>query len=246
MFSEKYFAEADGVLKKVRETQHDAINEAARLAADTIINGGLIHAFGTGHSHMIAEEAYFRAGGLLPVNAILETALMLEDGPLKSSAMEKLPGLARIIAETQPFKEGDTIIIISNSGRNAVPVEMAMEAKDRGLQVVAITSLNHSRSVSSRHESGKKLYELADVVIDNCGITGDAILQHPGVLAPFAATSSLAGIYIYQAFLAQVVHLLVEAGEEPPILISGNVDEGQQHNMKLLEKYASRLSYVKL
>lgn len=244
MLAEEYMDKADAILQKVRKTQLGSIRKAAEMAADSISEGGLIHTFGTGHSHMIAEEVFFRAGGLLPVNAILETPLMLEDGPLKSSAMEKLHGLAEIIAETRPLREGDTIIIISNSGRNAVPVEMALEARERKLKVVAITSLNHSREVTSRHESGKKLYQLADVVIDNCGVPGDAVLEHPEVPAPFAATSSLVGIYIIQSIMAEVVSIMAERGYEPPVLMSGNLDEGEEHNRRLMEKYRQRLTFI--
>lgn len=228
-------------LAKVRETQLDKIRQAAALITESINAGGLLHVFGTGHSQIIAEEAYSRAGGLIFVNAILEPGLLLHEGAAKSSAVEKVPGLARALLTSQPLKKGETIIIISNSGRNAVPIETAMLAREKGLKVIAITSMAHTQKVKSRHESGKKLYELADVVIDNCGVPGDAILSRPGVEAPFCATSTLTGVYIIQALIAEVIEMLAAAGKDVPVLMSGNLDGSAEYNARMAEPYLDRL-----
>ncbi|MTI94542.1 MAG: SIS domain-containing protein [Firmicutes bacterium] len=241
MSANNYLEQSLEFLNKVRATQSDNICQAAALCAQSIKSGGLIHVFGTGHSQMVAEEAYSRAGSLLLINAILEPGLLLHEGGAKSSAVEKVPGLARALLVNQPLHKGETIIIVSNSGRNPVPIETAMLAREQGLNVVAITSLAHSQAVSSRHESGKKLYELADVVIDNCGIPGDAILRREGVGAPFCATSSLTGIYIIQALIAETVEILADSGLEAPVLMSGNLDESAEYNAKMIEKYLERL-----
>lgn len=224
-------------LAKIRETQLENIRQAAKLAADTIIAQGLVHVFGTGHSQIIAEEAFFRAGSLISVNAILEPGLLLNEGGVKSGAVEKVPGLAKALLSNQSLHSGDTIVIVSNSGRNAVPIETALLAREKGMKVVAITSMAHSQSVDSRHASGKKLYQLADVVIDNCGVPGDAFLTREGVDAPFAPTSTLTGVYIIQAMLAQVIELLAAAGHPVPILMSANLDGSAQRNEELCARY---------
>ncbi|HWI65710.1 MAG TPA: SIS domain-containing protein, partial [Symbiobacteriaceae bacterium] len=198
MMVEAYYATVNRTLSTVMATQAGAIEEAGRLGAEAILNGGLIHAFGTGHSHMIAEELFDRAGGLVLVNAILEPSLMLHEGVQRSSSLERLPGYAQRLLELEPLTAGDLLIVISNSGRNAAPVEAAMYARERGLKVAAITSVAHSKSQPPNHASGKKLYELADVVIDNCGIPGDAALEVPGSPALVCATSTVAGAFIAQ------------------------------------------------
>ncbi len=246
MSSEDFMTKASSILNKVKKTQLEKIKEAAQIIATTIENDGILLTFGTGHSHMIAEEIYSRAGGLVPVYAILESGLTLEDGPLKSSMLEKLPGLAEEILATNPIKKSDTILIISNSGRNAVPIEMATGAREKGVNVIAITSLAHSKNVESRHPSGKKLYQVSDLVIDNCGVSGDAILEHEKVPVPFAATSSLAGVYIVQAMIAETIKILANRDLEVPVLMSGNLDKSVKHNQKMIEKYLDRLPQLRM
>jgi len=236
-----YMEESLNFLRQVQQTQAENIRAAARLAADSIAAEGLLHIFGTGHSQIIAEEAYSRAGSLIFVNAILEPGLLLHEGGAKSSVVEKVPGLARSLLVNQPLKEGETMVIVSNSGRNPVPIETAMLAREKGLKVVAITSMAHSQKVESRHQSGNKLYQLADVVIDNCGVPGDAILTRPGVKAPFCATSTLTGVYIIQALVAEIVEILAAQGREVPVLMSGNLDESAQFNAQLISRYVDKL-----
>lgn len=229
------------LLVKVKETQLTNIRRAAELAADSIKAQHLLHVFGTGHSQIIAEEAFFRAGSLVFVNAILEPGVLLNEGGMKSGAMEKVPGLARALLTNQALQAGDTMIIVSNSGRNAVPIETAFLAREKGLKVVAITSMAHSTSVDSRHESGKKLYELADVVIDNCGVPGDAILSRSGVEAPFGATSTLTGVFIIQALIAETIDILAAAGLPVPVLMSANLDGSAAYNEELFARHQQTL-----
>lgn len=239
-----YFRAIRSILEQVEQTQAAAIREAGRLGAASISDGGLIHAFGTGHSHLLAEEVFYRAGGLLTVNAILEPSLMLHEGGAKSSAVERLPGFARVILDQEPVRAGDVLLIASNSGRNAVPVEMAMAAREKGLKVVAITSLAHSRSQPAVHATGKKLYELADVVIDNGGVPGDAVLEVPGIPVRACSTSTVSGAAIMQAIMAEVIDQLVQAGQLPPVLQSGNVEGSHAYNQRIMESYGLRVAPV--
>lgn len=241
-----YHDAVTSVLQKVVETQAAAIEEAGRLGAEAILQGGLIHAFGTGHSHVIAEEMFARAGGLVLVNAILDPALMLHEGVQRSSSLERMPGYAERILELEPIAAGDLLIVISNSGRNAVPVEAAMHAHQRGMKVVAITSVAHSQSQPPNHASGKRLFELADVVIDNGGIPGDAALQVPGTSVMTAATSTVAGAFIAQAIVAAVVERLAAAGMTPlPVLRSGNLEGAKEHNQQVKAAYMHRLAKIR-
>jgi uncharacterized phosphosugar-binding protein len=138
------------------------------------------------------------------------------------------------------------LVIISNSGINAVPIEMAMLCRDKGMTVVAITSLAHSQSVASRHSSGKKLFDAADIVIDTHGVSGDAALDVPGSPHQTGATSTIIGCAIVQAITAQAVAMLAERGEAAPIWVSTNMPEGREHNHKWLRRYRTRLARYQL
>jgi len=239
-----YMEKAEEILEKVKKTQLENIQKAAELGADSIANGGLLHTFGTGHSHLVAADIYLRAGGLLPVQAILEPSLMLHEQPFKSGELERLPGLAERFLPHHPLSSGDTLIIISNSGRNAVPIETALLGKEMGLKIVAVTSLQHSKSVSSRHPGGENLYQLADVVIDNCAPAGDAILETENAPVPYGAISGITGPFILQALTSEIVKLLSSRGIEPPVIASGNLDWGPKHNEKLIRKYQNLLPWL--
>ena len=199
MSATAYMNRALSILSQVQQSQLPALEAAGRKIADVVAAGGLVHIFGTGHSHLIAEEIVSRAGGLLAINAILEPSVMLHEGAAKSSAMEKTPGVARVLLDTQPVAAGDVMIVVSNSGRNALPVEMAELSRERGLYVIALTSLGHSRSVASKAPSGKRLFEVADLVIDNGGVPGDAVLEVPGSPVRYAPTSTVAGALLVLA-----------------------------------------------
>lgn len=223
---------AEGYLLAAREGldrvagQEQAIRSAGRLVADALGAGRRVVAFGTGHSHLIAEELYSRAGGLASVEAIVEPALTLDD-PRKSSALEKLPGYGRILVEHAGIGLGDVAVVISNSGRNAVPVEFAEECRTRGATVVAITSVRHSGAFASRAPGGKRLMELADLVLDNGAPPGDAAVALPGRHERVGAISTVTGALLAQAVVVEAAHLLTADGHEPHILGSFNVDHSE-------------------
>ncbi|MEK4760650.1 SIS domain-containing protein [Viridibacillus sp. FSL E2-0187] len=241
MMALNYIEQIEEIIKRVKATQMDAINEASLLIKEAIKNDRLIHIFGCGHSQMYAEEVFYRAGGLVAVNAILEPALSLRPEATKSTWFERLDGYAKKILDSEETEKGDVIIIASTSGRNSVPIEMALEAKEKGLKVIALTSNEFTNDVTSRHASGKKLIDIADVILDNCGVSGDAVIEVEGFATKFGPTSSVIGFMILQSIIAQTISSLVEEGEEPSVWVSSNLDKGDDINKEHIKKYKSRV-----
>ena len=224
MTAAAYLTRAARTIHAVVETQEPAIRAAGEAVARALVDGHRLWTFGTGHSHLLAEELYHRAGGLDGVRAVLEPSLMLHEGPGKSSALERLPGLAAALLSQHDVEAGDVVLVASNSGRNSVPVEFAEECSGRGAVIVAVTSLAHSRSVGSRAPSGRRLFEVADIVVDNCGVPGDAVLGVPGVHERVGPTSTMTGALIVQAIVCEAVSRMVELGHAPRVLRSANSD----------------------
>jgi uncharacterized phosphosugar-binding protein len=229
----EFMTRTAALVERVRTTQLDQIRAAGQAFADAARSGRDVWAFGTGHSHLIAEELYARAGGWAGVRAVLEPSLMLHEGVAKSSLMERLPGLAEVLLTVHPVAAGDVVLVVSNSGINAVPVEFAAGARARGATVVAITSLAHSATQQPRTSSGRRLHEEADIVIDNCGVPGDAIVEIPGSPASVGSTSTVIGALIVEAVVAEAADLFARDGVEPPILRSNNIAGAAAHNEKL-------------
>ena len=233
----RFLTHAQNKLQEVLASQLPNIEKAAEFVTESCLQGGKFYVFGTGHSHMIAEELYLRAGGLALVHGILPPEMMLHEMPNKSTYLERLEGYSGALVELHRVDEKDTVMVISNSGRNAVPVDMCLAAKEKGAKVIAMTSMQHSASCLSRHSSGKKMYEIADVTIDNCGEPGDAAFPIPGLDTCIGPTSSITGTAIAQALVCQVVENLVRAGVDVPVFKSSNVDGGDEHNRRMFEKY---------
>ena len=233
----RYFAHAQTKIQEVLDHELPNIQKAADLVTESCKRGGRFYVFGSGHSHMIAEELYLRAGGLALVHGILPSELMLHGLTNKSTYLERLEGYAQALVELHRVDEKDTIMVISNSGRNAVPVDMCLAAKAKGAKVIAMTSMKHSADCTSRHSSGKKMYEIADVTIDNCAEKGDASFTVEGLDIPIGPTSTITGVVIAEALACQVIDNLVKAGIEPPVLRSANVDGGDAANKWIYEKY---------
>lgn len=222
------------MLQQVEETQAEAIQAAGRLLADCLAKDGLIHVFGTGHSHLLAEEIFFRAGGLAAVNPIFDSGLMLHESALTSTDLERLEGYAAIVLSRYTFSPHDIIIIVSNSGRNAGPIEAAMEARRREIPVIAVTALTYSKSSASRHSSGKRLFELADVVLDNCGVAGDGAVQVDGLSERICPTSTIMGAALLHAVIYEAVSILLAQDIQPKIIRSANLDSDQDSRDLLL------------
>ena len=233
--------QVETMLRKIEATQYGNMERASRMVADTVKNDGIVYVFGTGHSHLIAEEVTYRAGGLAPIDAILEPSLTGHSDVVKSEQLERLDGFGRKIIEHRRLKPTDVLFVISNSGRNTVPIEAALAAKERGARTIAVTSLEYSKHVSSRHPSGQRLYEVAELTIDNGGVVGDAVLRPEGVGRPMGPTSGLGGVFVMHAVLARAAELLAAAGIEPPVFVSGNLDGAEEHNQEVLERYWGRV-----
>lgn len=229
------------ILNTIVEQEMGKIIQAADVIANAIAQDGILYTFGTGHSHVIAEDVAYRAGGLVPVDAILEASLTGHEKVRQSEFMERVEGMAGVIMDYYNPSARDAIVIISNSGRNAAPIEMAMHAHQRGLPVIAITSLAHSQGTTSRHSSGKKLYELADIVIDNHCIKGDAMIHMEGLPMPVGAGSGVAGLFILHTIIVQTIQSLLDRGIQPPVFMSGNLDGAELVNVPLRERYKGRI-----
>ena len=228
------------LLTKVDQTQRENMNKASSLIYESMKKDGLLHIFCTGHSHMIAEEFFYRAGGLIPVNPMLIPVLMQHEGAVSSTKFERLSGVAKIIFDGADIRKGEPILIASNSGINAVPIEMAMLAKENGNPVIVLTSAEVSAQAQSRHASGKRLFELGDIVLDTGVPKGDSVMDCGNGLKT-GSVSSIVSLYIVQNLVVSIVEKFIKNGEEPPIFKSANVPGGDEYNQKLLEKFKGRI-----
>lgn len=239
------FEEAQKAIAELAATQMEKIRQAGELLAGAIQKGGVVQVFGTGHSRAFAMEMANRAGGLVPMNAMETEILFLRQVlPVSlwhSPELERDSSTAHKLLAQYQIHPSDAFVIVSNSGRNSSTVEMAMEVKRRGHPLVVVTSMQHTTQVTSRHPDGKKLYELADMVIDNCGPYGDALIPLEGLGFKVCAISSITGALIAQGLTAEIIGCLQRAGVEPPVLISANVDGGDAHNDALRTRYAGRI-----
>ena len=230
------------VVKEMEATQVEAIQEASKLLAACLQRGGIIHVFGAGHSRAFGMEMCGRAGGLVPMKLVALEDIAIAEGTagINLTELERSPETAHQLMDIHQVQDEDAFIIVSNSGRNGSAVELATICRDRGLPIVAVTSLKHSTNTDSRHSSGKKLYELADIVIDNCCPYGDVLLEIPNMEERTGSASSVVGGLIAQAITNEIILLAIERGELPPVYRSANLDGGDEHNRRIVERYAHR------
>jgi len=221
-----------------------AFDPAVRVLAASIQAGGVLHAFGTGHSEAFAMELAGRAGGLIPTSRVVLRDLVLRGGKpldiLRGSALERDPSVAADLYALIPLEPADAFVIASSSGVNGSTVEFARLAKADGHPVIAVTSLEHTARVQPRHPSGQRLADVADVVIDNLAPYGDATLPL-GTYGLMGAVSSITAAYIAQLLSMGVAGALAEAGHTPPIYLSANVPGGDDHNKALEAPYLARI-----
>ncbi|MEZ7128819.1 sugar isomerase domain-containing protein [Nonomuraea sp. AD125B] len=239
-----YVAVVTELLAQLPAQQEKEIAAAADLLAAALNAGGVVNAFGSGHSEAIAMEIAGRAGGLVPTNRLTLRDLVIFGGEppsvLQDPELERDPRIARRVYELAPVAPQDVFVIISSSGVNGCVVELAGLVKERGHGLIALTSLRHSRAVPARHPSGRKLFELADVVLDNGAPRGDSVLELPGG-GSFGAVSTITSALLAQLMVAETVSRLLAAGQAPPVYLSANIPEGDAHNQALEARYAGRI-----
>lgn len=237
---EKYYQQIIHILGQIKDTQAERIEVAARIVADVIKTEGIVYIFGCGHSHLIGLDCFYRAGGLANVSAMLDTDLMLHNGAAKSSVMEKMPGIAESILERYCITEKDMLIVVSTSGKNAVPVEMAQAASKRGIKNISV--------VSSAYFADKKdlpmLYECSDMYVDNCVPHGDAVMVITGCEAPMGSVSTVASSFILQSILLEGAELAAKEGAKVPVYMSGNVEGGAEYNKAMVVEYMPRIKHL--
>jgi len=234
--SELFLSKVSEIANRIKNEECWNIEKAANLLAQSVQKGGLIHVFGTGHSHIFAEEAFFRAGGLACINPMLEPSLMLHTGAVKSSILEDRSGIAEVILEHFGPKPPDSLVLFSNSGVNFVPVEMAMLAKKRGISVIGVGSKRYIEYLK-KERNRESIMEYCDVFIDNKGEIGDACVELGGSMQRIGPTSTIAGALILHLLVIETALRLAEEGFPPPIFVSGNLPGGKEANRKLIEQY---------
>ncbi|MET3696250.1 uncharacterized phosphosugar-binding protein [Bacillus oleivorans] len=237
----QFFEKAKERLELVEKNEVENLIKAAQKVAEAIQNDGIIQLFGCGHSHILTEEVFYRAGGLVPIKPIFIEPLMLHEGALRSSQLERKNDYVGQFLKGEDIQPNDVVFVLSTSGRNPVPVDVAAEAKNRGAFVIGITSLEYSQSQVSRHKSGKHLYSSVDLVIDNHSVKGDAILSYEKVKVPFGPTSTVVGAVILNAIFAEAIKIIADHGYEPPVFLSGNIDGADEHNERIIKKYQERI-----
>jgi uncharacterized phosphosugar-binding protein len=251
MSAETYFVAAIEHLKRLRSTQQDEVRRGAEICADSIAAGKLVHLFGTGHGAIPALEAFPRSGGIVGFHPIAELPITLlhhvwgDMGVQQYRFLHRQQGYGTAILEAHRPDPEDSLILFSHSGINPVILDMALTAKERGLSLVGVTSRPHSSAVESRHPSGRRLYEVADVVIDTGAPLGDAVVHVDGLDEPVSAVSTVLVVAVVQALVAETASLLVARGETPHVEVNLNLPREQsarEHNDAGYEQLWQRLA----
>lgn len=229
----EYFKVIEELLKEVETTQSGNITIAGKMIAQSIMDGGILQAFGSGHSYAAAIEITNRAGGLIPAKAIKEPA---------GGMYETIEGVGNLFLKRSDIRKEDIVVLISNSGRNPLPIEIALKCREIGAKIIVVTSLESSKELSSKHSCGKNLWELGDVVLDNRVMKGDSTIEVPGLPVRVCGTSSVSAAVMLNAAVLEAIQIMLSKGYVPPVYMSQNVDGGAEFNERLIAKYADRLN----
>jgi uncharacterized phosphosugar-binding protein len=233
------------LLQEVADTQREAIERAAQAVATAIEADHLVYVFGASHAGILAQEVFYRAGGLVPINPILPGGLTTDVRPVTlTSKLERLSGFGSRIISEYPIAPGDVLIVHSVSGRNAAAVEVAQGGRERGAFVVAVTSLAYSSAVQARQAGQPRLFEVADLVLDNRAPIGDALIELPGLPQRAGASSTVTGAALMNAVMVRAAELLLQRTGDAPVFMSANLDGGDAANQRWLEHYRGRLTYL--
>ncbi|MED4227558.1 SIS domain-containing protein [Neobacillus cucumis] len=238
---ELYFQKINELLALINKMEKETIKAAGEKIAQSIQNEGIVHVFGCGHSHILGEEVFYRAGGLAPINPILIPDLMLHKGAVRSSNLEKKDDYADQFLPDLDIRSEDAMLVVSTSGRNPVPIDVAQFAKQQEASVITISSHIYAKNISSRHKSGKYLSDFADIAIDNHIPIGDALLKLSSSVVPFGPGSTVIGTAIINGIMVEAINHMVKTSFLPPIFKSSNIDGAEEHNRYLIDKYKSRI-----
>lgn len=241
----QYMDKVTEILKVVKEKESGVIQEAIDLMTEANLNKQSVFIFGASHAGILMEEMYYRAGGMMTINPIFGREVMLDRSPITfTSQMERLEGYGTSLASTVDFKENDVLILHSVSGRNPIIIDIAIAAREKGVKLIGLTNVSYSKSVTSRHSSGKRLFEVVDIVIDNHGDIGDACCDIKGIEQKVGASSTVVGASILNTIIVETCQKLVDSGVKyPPIFYSANLDGGDQLNQDLYEQYKDSIHY---
>ncbi|MER3402036.1 MAG: hypothetical protein C4336_08020 [Armatimonadota bacterium] len=232
-------------LQAVYASQLARLQTAAEWVAETLQADGLVYVFGASHAGLLTEELVYRAGGLVPISPIFLPGLTCNVRPITlTSTLERVNDYAWSAMQEIPLTDRDLLIVHSVSGRNPAPVEVALYGKQQGARVIGLTSLAYSQSVQSRSKTGRRLFEVVDLVIDNGAPTGDAVVHLPNFMQPVSPVSTVLGAAILHAIMAEACAILLERGVEPPVFLSANLEGGDAHNRRLMERYRPRVLYL--
>ncbi|MEF2098160.1 SIS domain-containing protein [Bacillus sp. CFBP9009] len=234
-----YFEEVQALLTIVEQQEKQSIKESVEHIAKAVISDGIIHLFGSGHSHILTEEVFYRAGGLAAIRPIFVEDLMLFKGASRSSQLERQNDLSEKFMHDEDIRPGDVCIVISSSGVNPVPIDVATIAKEKGAFVIGLTSPEYAKSCPSRHKQKHYLHDVVDLVIDNHIAKGDTLLKSNNI--PFGSGSTVVGAVLLNMIFTQVIQTIIESGETPPVFLSSNIEGADEHNQKIIAKYKTRI-----
>ena len=221
-----YINQAKAILERIEATQMDAVENAAEICAQAITGEGLVHLFGTGHSRIFIEEMFPRHGSFPGFHPIVELSLTFHNlvvgsnGQRQAMFLEHVEGFGQVILRNFVFSKPDCFLLFSNSGINEVVVDVAMEAKRQNLPVIAVVSVDHCSASAALHSSGKKLTDLADIVIDNCAPAGDALVRVPNLEDPVGPGSTIGAAAVTNALKCRIAEKLTALGKPPLVLTS--------------------------
>ncbi|KGR81486.1 sugar isomerase domain-containing protein [Lysinibacillus odysseyi] len=235
-----YFRKIQELLQSVLEKEQPKLELAAQIIAERIEKGGILQLFGCGHSYLLAQEAFYRAGGLVPVRPITIGPLTLQAGALTSSKNEKDPTIIQRYRHCFDFQENDSLLVISTSGRNCAPIDAAILARSSDIFVMSLQSLNY-RNYESKHSGGKRLEDVVNLVVDTHIPVGDGILNHQGL--PYAPASTVIGSTLLNGLFSLVIEKVFKKTGTFPVFESANISNSETHNTEMITKYQHRINF---
>lgn len=241
-----YFDEIIKIIEEIRGTERGQILKAARMVADQVKQDKKVFVFGPGgHSNLAAMEVFFRAGGLMHIDAVLNQETMLNHGALKSMQVERLPGYGRIVMEDYGIGEGDLLWIVNAYGINSATIDAALTAKERGAKVIGVSSREHAETCPkdhvARHPSKRNLHDIVDCAVDCKVKLGDATLEIEGFPQKIGALSTYANAYVMNSIVVEAINMLVKEGVNPPVWRSGNCPGGDEWNNQFIDRFKDRI-----